>query len=278
MRSSAVERVRARLLDERVVGREELVEAQGAGVADHRHHQRPRAVLALDVDREAEVDARRRGRGAGLPSISAKWSAMTGMLGRGAGDRVRDQVRERDLRAGLLELPAAGVERRRRRSCGSSSRSGSRGSRPCSGRASPRRPCITVDGRARPRGRAALRGGGEHVGLDDPARRAAAGDRAEVDARAPRRRGARPARRWRRSPAGAAPRRAVGGGRGGGRAGRAARRRRPSPAVAMRPITWPTVTVSPSRGEELGDRARCGRGQLDVDLVGRDLDDGVAGA
>ena len=50
------ERVRARLVDERVVGVEELGEAHAAGVADHRHHQRARAVLLLDVDREAEVD------------------------------------------------------------------------------------------------------------------------------------------------------------------------------------------------------------------------------
>ena len=43
-----------------------------------------------------------------------------------------------------------------------------------------------------------------------------------------------------------------------------------------RPITRPTATVSPARGEDLGDRAADGRGQLHVDLVRRQLDDRLA--
>ena len=47
----------------------------------------------------------------GLPSSSAKCVAITGIvLGRRARDRVRDQVREGDAVAGLLELLAARVE------------------------------------------------------------------------------------------------------------------------------------------------------------------------
>ena len=54
-----------------------------AGVADHRHHQRARAVLALDVDGEAEVDgavvgrvrACRRSRRSGRPSPASSVAA-----------------------------------------------------------------------------------------------------------------------------------------------------------------------------------------------------------
>ena len=49
-----------------------------AGVADDRHHQRARAVLLLDVDGDAEIDAPSSTR-CGLPSISSKWWAITGM-------------------------------------------------------------------------------------------------------------------------------------------------------------------------------------------------------
>ena len=40
-----------------VEGRLEVGEREPAGVADHRHHQRARAVLLLDVDGDAEVHA-----------------------------------------------------------------------------------------------------------------------------------------------------------------------------------------------------------------------------
>src|SRR4051812_47370480 len=51
------ERVRAGLVDERVVGSLEVAEVLAAGVADDRHHQRAAAVLLLDVDRDSEVHA-----------------------------------------------------------------------------------------------------------------------------------------------------------------------------------------------------------------------------
>ena len=73
------------------------------------------------------------------------------------------------------------------------------------------------------------------------------------------------------------------GGAGGAvaacRAAGASRRRAPAagaaPPTAMRAITCPTVTVSPSATRISVTVPVAGRGQLDVDLVGRDLDDRV---
>ncbi len=72
------QRVRARLLDQRVVGLEEAIEGQAPGVEDHGHHQRARAVALLDVHRQPEVHLPVATRW-GLPSTSAKWSAITGI-------------------------------------------------------------------------------------------------------------------------------------------------------------------------------------------------------
>ena len=87
-------------------------EAQAPGVADDRHHQRAPAVLALDVDRDAEVD----GAVVDAVRLAVDLGEVVGhhrhLLGRGARDRVGDQVGEGDLVAGVLELLAAGVERR----------------------------------------------------------------------------------------------------------------------------------------------------------------------
>ena len=77
----------------------------------------------------------------GLPSRSRKWWAITGIsLGCDARDRVRDQVREGDALAGLLELLGGARRGRSPGSCGTRSRSGSDGSRPCSGPARRLRP------------------------------------------------------------------------------------------------------------------------------------------
>ena len=53
----------------------------------------------------------------------------------------------------------------------------------------------------------------------------------------------------------------------------AERRRRGAPPTAIRAITCPTVTVSPSATRISVTVPRRGGGELDVDLVGRDLDD-----
>ena len=98
--------VRPRLLDQLVVGVEELGEALATGIANHGHHQRPGAVLALDVDREPEV-----GRSVVDPlRLAVHLRVVVGhhrhLLGRDAGDRVGDQMREGDAVAGRLELIA----------------------------------------------------------------------------------------------------------------------------------------------------------------------------
>ena len=123
----------------------------------------------------------------------------------------------------------------------------------------------------------AVLGGREHVLLDDPARRARCPRARRARRAARRRRGARPARRGRR------PRRVRQWPVGDGAVDALERRPAagpsavaPAAALVMRPITWPTVTVSPARDEQLGDRARRRRRQLDVHLVGGDLDDRVA--
>ncbi len=108
----ALEVVRGELVvtragDQVVEGGEEVGEREAPGVADDRHHQRAPAVLALDVDGDAEVD---------LPGVEEVRLAADvlerarhhrHLLGRGAGDRVGDQVREGDALAGLLEQLAA---------------------------------------------------------------------------------------------------------------------------------------------------------------------------
>ena len=112
VRSSALRRVRARLVDERVERGLEVAEVLAPGVADDRDHQRAAAVLLLDVDGDAEVhpvvvDAVR---------LAVDVGEVVGhhrrVVLRGEGDGVGDQVRERDPLAGVLELLAAAVHRR----------------------------------------------------------------------------------------------------------------------------------------------------------------------
>ena len=247
----ALEVVRGELVlagagDQVVEGVEELRERQPAGVADDGHHQGAPAALLLDVDGDAEVDL------AGVDDVRLAVDLGEGvghdrhLLGRRARDRVGDQVREGDLLAGLLELLAAAVER-------------GDGDRAERGRGRDRARLVHVAREHRAgaleqlrrvvlggRGRRAVLGGGEHVGLGDAPGGAGALDRVEVDA--------------------------VGGGDAGGDGGdlgalghrrRRRRRRRgagrrsapapasrrpsgaPAPAV-MRARTWPTVTVSPA--------------------------------
>ena len=105
------QRVRPRLLDERVVGLEELGEAEPAGVADHRHHQRAAPVLLLDVDGQAEVD-----RAVVDPvRLAVDLGEVVGhdrhVRRPHARDRVGDQMGERDPVARVLELLATLVER-----------------------------------------------------------------------------------------------------------------------------------------------------------------------
>ena len=208
----------------------------------------------------------------GLPSISSKWSAITGMSSRGARDRVGDQVREGDLALGRLQLRAARVERRHgERAEARRGRDRARLLHVARERrraalhqlrlacAVPRAPCG-----ARAVARGAVAGGRrEHVGLDDPPGRAAARDlrrdprprpppRARPPARPsePRARAARRlARSWPRSRSGAVAARVA----PASPARRGAVARSPT---AMRAITCPTVTVSPSCDEQLGRPCR----------------------
>ena len=185
------------------------------------------------------------------------------MSSRGARDRVGDQVGEGHPLARRLQLAAARVQDASPSACGSSSRSGSTATAPCSAPAPPRRPssarrppACSAPSAARPRrcrrcGRRRRRRA-EHVGLDDapagPLPETFAGPRPRPPPRVPppgrpsRRRA--PARRWRRplrrrrrlARAALSP---------------AALGRRSSPSAlpsptAIRAITWPTVTVSPS--------------------------------
>jgi hypothetical protein len=247
---------------------EEVREREPAGVADHRHHQRPPAVLALDVDCDAEVD---------LPGIEhvrlavdllERASHHRHLLGRRASDRVGDQVSEGDALAGLLELLAAGVERRDRQRA-------ERGR----GRHRARLVHVAREHRARAldqrrlrlgRGGRAVRLGGQHVGLRDPAGRAgppygrevdaqvgrhASGDRCDLDRVRDRRR------------------RAVLRGRRGGRLGRLGRGGPRTVAGGHARDDLADVHGVTGLGEDLGDRARRRRGDLRVDLVGGHLDE-----
>ena len=126
--------------------------------------------------------------------------------------------------------------------------------------------------RARRRRGPVAAGGAEHVGLDDPPRRPAAGDLCEIDALGGRRAG--------RDRGDAHPV----GDRAPGRSAR--RRRRQASRSAADPSGGLVLQGDPR--DDLSDRDRVallheqlahdaagGRGQLDVDLVGRDLDDRV---
>ncbi len=85
----------ARRGDEFFVARAKRGEVERIGVADHRHEQRARAVLALGVDREPQMDAGLEARGrAGI--VAPERVRDERHLLRRANQRVGDHVRKRD--------------------------------------------------------------------------------------------------------------------------------------------------------------------------------------
>ncbi len=265
------ERVGAGLLDQGVVGGEEAVERQARGVGDHGHHQRARSVALLHVDGEPKVD---------LPVADAVGPAVDGgeVVGhhrhvlRGARDGVGDQVGERHPLPSGLQLAPAGVQH----GDGERAEAGGGGDRARLVHVAGQRggPALHRLGDRTPPTRAvcgAVAGGGiENVGLDDASRGPAAGDGREIhtldggDARCYGRdrsdRGAVGSRGWSTVGLGALVCR-----RGWGLAIADGDARDDLPdgdGVAL-------------LREQLGDDAGGGRGELDVDLVGGDLDDRV---
>ena len=111
-RSSAVSLFSRALAIRSLKASRNCVKREPAGVADDRHHQRAPAVLLLDVDGDAEVDRAVVDHVRLAVDLGEVARHHRHLLRRRAGDRVGDQVREGDLVAGLLELLAAGVERR----------------------------------------------------------------------------------------------------------------------------------------------------------------------
>ena len=267
------ERVRAGLLHERVVSREEPVEGQARGVADHGDHQRAGAVLLLHVHGQAQVD------------LTVVYSVRLALdervvvahhrhLGGGAHDRVGDQVGERDLAARCLELAASRVEHgHRERAEARRGRDLARGLHVAGERGRPASQQLRARALARGhlcgcvagRDRAGARGR-EDVGLGDAPSGPATGDPLQRDAL-----GCSRARGDRRDPdtlrdaGGGAGGRS--GGRLGGRSGCGARRLRSGSDGDARdhlPDRHRLTLVD----EDLADGAGRGRGQLDVDLVG----------
>ncbi len=92
-----------------VVAGHEVGEAQLARVAQHRHHERARAVLALHVHGEPEAH-RARGHALRLAVLLGVGVAHHRHVVRGLHDRPGDQVRERELLAAGLELLATAVQ------------------------------------------------------------------------------------------------------------------------------------------------------------------------
>ena len=284
------ERVGPRLLHQRVVGVQELGEAHASGVADDRHHQRAGAVLLLHVHGQAEVD------GAVVMAVGLAVDLLEvvghhrHVPGGDLGDGVGDQVGEGDPLAPVLELLAPLVERGH----GQGAERGGRRDRAALVHVAGQRGAAALD-ELRSRGRPGGNGWGsvavvEDVGLGDPAAPGTTLDRREVHPL-----GGRHAAGYRRGVAVCAVARGRCGGRGrarggAGRAGLRGRRgRRSAPAIAR----WraraggrgadahpgddlPDGDRLTLLGEDLGDRAVGGSGQLHVDLVGGDLDDGVA--
>ena len=267
------ELVVARARDEVVEGVEELGEGQAPGIADDGDHQRARAVLLLDVDRDAEVHPAVVDAEALAVALVEVMGHHRHLLGRRARDRVGDEVGERDALARLLELLAPAVE-------------GGDGHRSERGRGRDRARLVHVAGEHR---RAAaqrlgdgLGGGGgrravlaEHVGLGDPPARPGALDLREVHA--------------------------LGGGDAAGDGGDMGNIPRQSLGSCLRELAWgsfarrcggtrfrgggahaharddlPDGHRVAFLGEDLGDGAGGRRRQLHVDLVGGQLDDGLA--
>ena len=182
------ELVLPRLGDQVLVIGVKACEIERVSAADARHHQRARAVLALDVHGDAEVDTGA-DRDPGLVVVLGVGTRHDVVLGCGAHDRPRDQVRERDLEALLLELRvdrlALGVEsvngkrseRGRRRHLAAlvhEIRERARGS--------PERLLLARRGRGRRCGAVAAIRGGQDVCLYDLAACARSLDRADLDA------------------------------------------------------------------------------------------------
>ena len=270
------ELVLARLGDQLVEGVQELREREPAGVLDHRHHQRAPAALLLDVDGDAEVDAAVVDHVRLAVDLGEVRRHHRHLLGRRARDRVRDQVREGDPVAGLLELLAArvevgdgeGAERRRGRDRARLVHvAGEHRARALE------QGLLAAVGAAAPRRGGAVLLEGEHVGLADAPVGAGALDLREVDARARRRRAAATGVTFR--PSGVR----IGLGVAGRTRSRSARASaRPAAGAAPLPRRHPRDDLADVHrvagvGEQLGERAGGGRGDLGVHLVGRDLDD-----
>ena len=177
------ERVGPRLLDQRVVGVQELGEAHASRVADDRHHQRAGAVLLLHVDGQAEVD------GAVVVAVGLAVDLLEvvghhrHVVGGDLGDGVGDQVGEGDPLAPVLELLAPLVERGH----GQRAERGGRRDRAALVHVAGQRGAAALDELSPGRRR---RGGGgwgavatvEHIGLGDTAAPGGTLDRREVDA------------------------------------------------------------------------------------------------
>ncbi len=242
------ELVLARLGDQLVERGKELREREPAGVADHGDHQRAPAVLLLHVDGDAEVDLADVDHVRLAVDLGERARHHRHLLGRGAGDRVGDQVGEGDALAGVLELLAAAVERGDR---DRAERGRGRDRARLVHVAREHRACalqergavgLAVGGRRR---LGVAVGGGQHVGLGDAPGGAAALDGVEIDAV-----GGGDASGHGGDVGVVGRRRHVAGGsRRGGRLGRGCRRldgSRVAAAASMRAMTWPTSTVSPA--------------------------------
>ena len=90
------------LVDQLVEGCLEGDEVDRPGIRDHRHDQRPRAVLLLNVDRDSEVDGAVVGAHRFAVLLKEVVCHHRHLVGRCARDRPGDQVREGDLVAGRL--------------------------------------------------------------------------------------------------------------------------------------------------------------------------------
>ena len=118
---------------------------------DHRHHQRPGAVLLLDVDSESEVHL------AVLDPVRLALDLLEvvghhrHVVGRGARDRVGDQVGEGDLPRARLQFAPARVEHRHGQCAEARRRGDLQRLLHVAARAPPRRPSVARSSRPRPR-------------------------------------------------------------------------------------------------------------------------------
>ena len=89
--------VAASALDEPLVLRAKGIEGALPGVADHRHHEEPRAVLARAVDGESEMRPAGDARGLAVGGAREVRGHLR-LLDRRLRDGIPDQMRERHLR------------------------------------------------------------------------------------------------------------------------------------------------------------------------------------